>query len=539
MATLTQAETKRLVAVHGWSGVLLGLLLYAVVLTGAVALFAEEIGDWSAAREHVSDSWQPGIGRTVDRLAAETDPAFLEEISLVAEADGLVRVFLHTHRTDDAGQLAEFGRSVLLDPASGTVIADAIGWGADLREADAVGALRSFLVDLHVRLHLPNPWGLLLTGILGLAMMVAAVSGILMHRHLFAELFTLRRSANSLLGVRDRHSVAGSWSLPYAFILAFTGAFFSFAGSFGLPALAMVAFGGDQEQMIRTLVASPPAADETPALMAKLDVVLTDAAVRGEGKVVSAFVSHYGRADAQVNVFVAPRNGVGAEKLLYAGDSGEFLGVQALVGTAPSVGATVLSFMGPLHFGNFAGLASKLVWLALGFATCYVVITGILLWLRRREQSPRWRVLQRLTTWVGYGLPLSMLASGFAYFGAVTTYVTAGPVLAAGAWSGAVPTAFVVVAMLLLGPCLAVPWRMERMFARMLLGANGLALLTLPVARLLCGGTSWPAALASGDLATAGIDAVLVAGGATCLVVALRGARQALAGVRTSLPVRG
>lgn len=43
MIALEQAKTKTLVAVHGWSGISLGLLLYAVILTGMVAVFAEEI----------------------------------------------------------------------------------------------------------------------------------------------------------------------------------------------------------------------------------------------------------------------------------------------------------------------------------------------------------------------------------------------------------------------------------------------------------------------------------------------------------------
>ena len=47
MRALSQAQIKRLTAIHGWSAVVLGLLLYAVVATGAVAVFANEIGRWS------------------------------------------------------------------------------------------------------------------------------------------------------------------------------------------------------------------------------------------------------------------------------------------------------------------------------------------------------------------------------------------------------------------------------------------------------------------------------------------------------------
>ena len=44
LRAVTQAQMKRLTAIHGWSAVLLGLLLYAVVATGTAAVFAREIG---------------------------------------------------------------------------------------------------------------------------------------------------------------------------------------------------------------------------------------------------------------------------------------------------------------------------------------------------------------------------------------------------------------------------------------------------------------------------------------------------------------
>ena len=122
----------------------------------------------------------------------------------------------------------------------------------DLAANDPYTALGRFYVDLHVRLHVPNPWGLILTGILGLAMLVAAVSGILMHRHLFRDIFILR-GRDRLVGLRDLHSVAGTWTLPHAFVLAFTGAYLSFTIAVALPMLAKIAFKGDVREMVTTL----------------------------------------------------------------------------------------------------------------------------------------------------------------------------------------------------------------------------------------------------------------------------------------------
>src|SRR3546814_20129615 len=78
-------------------------------------------------------------------------------------------------------------------------------------------------------------------------MLVAAISGLLIHRHLFKDIFTLRTRANPVLVDRDRHSVAGTWSLPFAFILAFTGSFFSFFGTIGVPVVDLEAFRGDDK----------------------------------------------------------------------------------------------------------------------------------------------------------------------------------------------------------------------------------------------------------------------------------------------------
>jgi uncharacterized iron-regulated membrane protein len=52
--SLSAGETKRLVAVHGWAGALLGLLLYAVIVTGTAAVFSNEIKAWSGGQLGIS-----------------------------------------------------------------------------------------------------------------------------------------------------------------------------------------------------------------------------------------------------------------------------------------------------------------------------------------------------------------------------------------------------------------------------------------------------------------------------------------------------
>ena len=277
MLEVSQAQMKRLTAIHGWSAVVLGLLLYAVIATGAVAVFATEIGRWSAGGVRAAAPLEDPIDARIRRLAAEVEPEYRHDIGIWAGSGRDLHVFFHTHAVNpETGLMDDLGTIFRIDADSGEVLERHDGFIWHEPAAWETSALRNFLVDLHVQLYLPNPWGLILTGILGLMMMAAVVSGLLMHRHLIRDLFVAERPGARLVSARDRHVLAASWSIPFAFVLAFTGSFFSFAGTVGLPLVAAVAFGGDEEAMLETLYEPPVAEDPTPEPLASLDYILAD-----------------------------------------------------------------------------------------------------------------------------------------------------------------------------------------------------------------------------------------------------------------------
>lgn len=503
MFRFPQRETKLLVAVHGWSGVILGFLLYAVVLTGTIAVFADEIGGWSVGGGRHGSPFDGPVDAIVRNLAEQVPAEYRDDVSLFASPSGNLAAFLHKHSKDESGALVEEGVSFRVDPTSGRVVHRFEGTDEEVRAKDAESALSRFLVDTHVRLYLPNPWGLLLTGILGMAMLVAAISGLLMHRHLLTDIFTLRRGTNRLLVKRDKHSVAASWGLPFAFLLAFTGTFFSIAGSFGLPALAMVAFGGDHEAMMAAIVGEPSVQNPTPTHPGNLDAMLADARRRTGVEPVFVSISHYGRADALVSVFHFPPEGeLELQTLEYNGASEDFVRNKPRVGTVPSAGSTLLAILGPVHFGNFAGVLSKAVWVGLGLSTCFVLITGLQLWLqRRRAESRVWHAFERALVVTAYGLPLAMLGSAYAFF---ATYPAGDPV----SWT---PLTFVIVAavVILAGVLVSSPIRLGALLAWIM----GLSLLALPIARMALTGHGWEEALATNKVEVVAIDLCLMIAG--------------------------
>ncbi len=497
---LDQRKTKALVALHGWSAVFLGLLLYAVVITGAAAVFEEEIRHWSIGTVANQSPFSLPIDKMLRAEAAGVNPEHLEEVTLSTSASGYLGAFFHTHVKAADGQIEEYGERVVLDPATAQVVERRTGTVTELFQQDNPGALAQFIVSIHTELHLPRPWGLMLTGILGLVLLVSAISGFLIHGHLFKEAFTLRRGQNTLVNKRDLHSLAGSWGLPFAFVLAFTGSFFSFAGAFGIPAMAIVAFGGDQEAMIRTLIDQPAVESATPGPAANLDTVIADATRRSGAAPVFASISAWGEQGSRITVFT-PASGhrLTGQQFEYSGNTGTFQREKPALGKAPSAGATAVSLMGPLHFGNFAGLLSKLVWGALAFALCYVVITGFNLWLQRRAGEAGWDWLHRSLLGVGYGIPIAMLASSLAYFTA--------PVLGLQSHV-AVPWSFVIVGIAVLAWSFTSPELVR--LNQQLFYLCALFCLLSPAARLATGGIGWLGAIQQGNLAVPMLDTSLL-----------------------------
>jgi len=503
MIHLKKDETKAMVAVHGWSGILLGLLLYAVVLTGTAAVFAHEIGTWSAGHVATQSTFEKPIDAQVRRLDAMTPPEFREAVSLFEVGDHGLGAFFHRDELDANGRPTERGIYYQLDNA-GQLRATVRGSSEDIFGPRNDDALSSFLVDTHVRLHVPDPWGLLLTGILGLAMLVAAISGLLIHRHLLKDIFTLRSSASPVLVDRDRHSVAGTWSLPFAFILAFTGSFFSFFGTIGVPVVAMAAFGGDIEALSEAVFGNPGKPDPRPVAIGNLDRVTADAIHRTGEEPTFIAIENYGRADAKITTFHNPKaSDIEPVALLYNGADATFVRAKPTVGAEPSAGGTLAGIMGPLHFGNFAGLLSKAIWFGLGFAMCYVTYTGMRLWVVRRKAEARslaW--LERTLTVVGFGLPFALVASAAAFLVAM-------PLGSAVYWT---TTAFLIASAAAILAGVFAP--SNEGLSQLLKGATGIVMIGLPLLRLFAArGPGWSEAIAVGQPIIAALDLAFVVAG--------------------------
>jgi len=258
--------------------------------------------------------------------------------------------------------------------------------------------------------------------------------------------------------------------------------------------------------MVETLFEPQVAADPSPQPLANLDGIVAASMQRAGSEPIYVGISHYGRADSRISVWHEPPAGsLDYVHNLFDGE-GNFIARRPALGNEPSAAAFVYSLMGPLHFGNFAGVLSKSVWVGLGAAMCFVILSGMRLWIRRREEERLWRGFARAVSVVGYGLPLAMLASAYAFF-------LSSPAANAFWWT---PAGFLLAsaAAIVFGCAVRDDRRLTLAFRRSL----AIGCLALPLLRMAAGGTSWAEAFSQGLGTVISVDlALAILGGALLL----------------------
>ena len=143
---------------------------------------------------------------------------------------------------------------------------------------------------------------------------------------------------------------------------------------------------------------------------------------------------------------------------------------------------------------------SKAVRAALGFAMCHLTVSGMRLWLARREAASLAPLRWGLGV-VTFGLPLALLASAIGFFAA----------RGSGAASFWTPAVFLIASGLVIAYGL---WRRGPDLLDRRLRMAAAACLVVVALRLLTGGPSWPTAVEAGQPIIAALDLLLLCAGA-------------------------
>ncbi|HKX96147.1 MAG TPA: PepSY-associated TM helix domain-containing protein [Methylibium sp.] len=349
---------------HHLFGLQLSLFLGFVCLTGSVATLSHEI-EWLLWPEVRADAGGTAVswGTQWDAARAAQPQWALQGIGR-GGSDEESYLATVVRARDAAGADAR----IYVDPTSGRVQGQASGV-----------SFHAFMRGLHYYLFVPSSLMFYAVTSLGVVMLGSLVTGLLVYRKFWRGFLRWPRwDAPPRVVWGDVHRLAGLWSTWFVAVIALTSVWYLLEHA-----------GLDWEQPTPALARPLAPAERVAPDGAAIDRWVAAARRELPGLRVTAVylpfgargpVTVQGQRDAWLvrersnAVFIDPRDG-------------RVLGVR----DAQAIGAAErwAHTADPLHFGNFGGLAVKLLWAAFGLLLCALALSGAVIHAKRSVKLVR------------------------------------------------------------------------------------------------------------------------------------------------------
>ncbi|WP_395709839.1 PepSY-associated TM helix domain-containing protein [Reyranella sp.] len=353
---------------HTWAGVVLGGLLFAIFWTGTLSVFDREI-----------DRWMMPATRRAPVATVSLDAVVHQARESVAEARRWYSLLLPIEREPVVrlGYPSVGGAFVTrqIDPATAAPMPDPGTWAGT-----------RFLFPFHFMLHISfERVGLWIVGLAGMAMMALCVSGVVIHRKIFADFFTFRADRKPRRLTLDLHNVTGVLGLPFHFVITLSGLIIFFTLYF--PNVGDPAYQGDRQAFNRETFGTytRPRANAPAPASASLDVMVAATSRMWHGAPpYFVRVWHPGDAASYVEIRRAFDDTVtmSVDTAYFDAATGALLYRSS---AAPIL--TAQRFIAGLHFIQFRHWTLRWVYFVLGLAGCVLIATGYLFWLESRRRS--------------------------------------------------------------------------------------------------------------------------------------------------------
>jgi uncharacterized iron-regulated membrane protein len=386
---------------HTWFGLVLGYVLMIAFFFGALSVFDREIDRWAIPETRFAPLPMPSFDRMLEPVFRGIVPDAATMAQARTRNNGPVpdTLPLHewgaytTHRDPvllmwSGFELPQpknpdddhvFGLATL-DPRSGATIS-----------SDRLKIGSGFFYPMHYELHLH--WmhlGRWVVAVAALAMLAALVSGIVMHRKIFRELFTFRPEKRTRRGLLDLHNLTGVVALPFHFVFALSGLIIFAATYFPVSEtmLRPMAKAHEKAEAKRTGLADEAAG--VPAKLASVDAMVAEAqrrwAARGmAGEVGLLSIHHVDDANATVSIFRA-----GTDRITTTGEGIHFEGATGkVIREDDPIGAvrSVHDFVTGLHLQHFRHWLLRWLYFMGGIAGCVCIATGFLFFVQKRKRQ--------------------------------------------------------------------------------------------------------------------------------------------------------
>jgi len=345
-------SARRWFDVHSFTGVFTGIMLLIICWGGTVATLSFEF-DWLMTPEMRVQPFEGEIDwDAVGRSVLEEFPGAKVQMFLVPpyQRSAIEVVLARNDRPRTR---------VFVDPSN----AEVLGVGS-------MANVQRFFRSFHRRLFFPNPIGIIFVSLFAISLAVSITSALLFYKRWWSKFLRFKPGKKNAW-VTELHKTGGLWVLVFAILIAVTGIWYGLEAT-GVP----------------------------HSLFAKQQV--SEQAITEQTSVLTVneltAIAQQARPDLEIRQIFPPGSFFGDARLRVAGKGDDWFlrdWVNSVTVSDTGVlikqqsGADLTSFeywenmADPLHFGNFAGITSKIIWFLFGLMLSGLCLSGLYLHAKR------------------------------------------------------------------------------------------------------------------------------------------------------------
>lgn len=364
---------------HTWAGLVLGWVLYFMFITGTVGYFNYEIDRWmqpeipfTAAKP--SQAHMLNIAeKRLQEVAPEATDLFID---FPVGRYPFLAIWWKNPVDEKTGEPGSFQNEKIN-----------LQTGKPLVTRDTGGG--QLLYRMHYALHyIPFRLAYWITSLCAMFMLVALITGIVIHKKIFKDFFTFRPGKKQRSWL-DMHNVLSVLPLPFHLMITYSGLIYLMFTT--MPGILTASYGVGRENQqsffeeIYTQEEHQEAAGK-PAAKAPLSAMLIEAEQRwGTGRIGYIEIESYGDINAHITVAKTSSSGIGGgQTLTFNGVTGELQSANNFIQEADAP-AQFYGVMTSLHEGLFANTILRWLYFLSGLMGAGMIATGMILWASKRS----------------------------------------------------------------------------------------------------------------------------------------------------------
>ena len=365
---------------HTVSGIVISAVLFVLFFCGAFALIKDEITAWEKGEPiDLEQAYDVDYERAIATMEQEGYDLYGRDIRmLLPDAKQQLYVLLSPSQDSTVvykpGQKSYFFINTLTYEKS---------------EYYGFYSIGELIYRLHFFSQIPTI-GIYIAGFVAFFFLFAIVTGVIVHwKKIISNFYVFRPKVKLKTVWTDAHTALGMIGLPFQFIFALTSCFLCLSALVLIPANYL--YSGDQAKLLTDLRPMT----QTYQLEGKTDKPLlinqfidqTQAKWPGF-EPLQVYIKNYGAENMKFQIDGKANSKdkfMGTGRIVYEVSSGAIFSEKNPFETSylESVEHTVRS----LHFGDFGGFPLKILYFILALVTCFVIISGVLIWLEARNKK--------------------------------------------------------------------------------------------------------------------------------------------------------